>query len=129
MIMMTLLQSALKYHFVEKLYPATSAGLGYSSYASDKGLVFKVKSSFHLFSPPLVLRLTEICQKLQQQNYLKIIAKNIVISTSRRMATIKNFTYSSIYTSKASNPLGTIQPKSNSICSCNRFTKPMKISR
>lgn len=43
MLMLTLMQNALKYHFVEKFYPATSAGLGYSSYASDKGLVFKVR--------------------------------------------------------------------------------------
>lgn len=43
MIQMTLLATLLKYQFVEKLYPATVAGLNYSCYAADMGLVLKVK--------------------------------------------------------------------------------------
>ncbi|XP_031625679.1 nardilysin-like [Contarinia nasturtii] len=42
MIQMTLLATLLKYQFVEKLYPATCAGLEYSCYAADLGLVLKV---------------------------------------------------------------------------------------
>lgn len=44
MTLMTLLVTLLKYQFVEKLYPATVAGLEYSCYASDLGIVFKVSS-------------------------------------------------------------------------------------
>lgn len=82
MIMMTLLQSALKYHFVEKLYPATSAGLGYSSYASDKGLVFKVSYSI-LLPSPLVPHSTEIIQKLKAILNTKITTTKIITSTPR----------------------------------------------
>lgn len=42
MILMTLLSTLLKYQFVEKLYPATVAGLEYSCYPADMGLVLKV---------------------------------------------------------------------------------------
>lgn len=42
MIMMNLMSTLLKYQFVEKLYPATMAGLEYTCYPSDLGLVFKV---------------------------------------------------------------------------------------
>lgn len=35
----------LKYQFVEKLYPATVAGLEYSVYSSDRGIVLKVSDS------------------------------------------------------------------------------------
>lgn len=42
MMQMTLLSTLLKYQFVEKLYPATVAGLAYSCYAADLGLVLKV---------------------------------------------------------------------------------------
>lgn len=50
---MTLLATLLKYQFVEKLYPATVAGLEYQCYAADLGLVLKVKfyfSKIHLIS-------------------------------------------------------------------------------
>lgn len=50
MILMTLLSTMLKYQFVEKLYPATVAGLGYTCYPSDMGLVFKVNIKFILRS-------------------------------------------------------------------------------
>lgn len=43
---MTLLATLLKYQFVEKLYPATVAGLEYSCYSADLGLVLKVNSRF-----------------------------------------------------------------------------------
>lgn len=39
---MTLMNELLKYQFVEKLYPATMAGLGYHCYAATLGLVLKV---------------------------------------------------------------------------------------
>lgn len=41
--MMALYPMLLKYKLVERLYPAAVAGLGYECYASDLGLVLKVK--------------------------------------------------------------------------------------
>lgn len=48
MVLMTLFTTLLKYQFVEKLYPATAAGLEYSCYAADKGLVLKVRKTLNL---------------------------------------------------------------------------------
>lgn len=42
MISMTLLTRLLQHQFVEKLYPARVAGIGYASSLSDMGLVFHV---------------------------------------------------------------------------------------
>lgn len=42
--MLTVLFSTLmRYNLVEKLYPATVAGIEYSCFASDRGIVLKVK--------------------------------------------------------------------------------------
>lgn len=66
MIQMTLLATLLKYQFVEKLYPATVAGLEYSCYAADMGLVLKVCANRSQFLGNLiktiVLNIT-ICEK------------------------------------------------------------------
>lgn len=49
MVLMTLYSSLLKHHLAEELYPATVAGIEYSSYASDKGIVLKVCSLIERF--------------------------------------------------------------------------------
>lgn len=41
-VLLSLYSLLLKHKVVEILYPATEAGLAYSSYSSDKGIVLKV---------------------------------------------------------------------------------------
>lgn len=59
--MMNLHATLLKYQLVERLYPATVAGLEYQCYAADKGLVLKVSLNYFFSVAEFTFKIESIC--------------------------------------------------------------------
>lgn len=68
MIMMSLHATLLKYQLVERLYPATAAGLEYQCYPADKGLVLKVSPHFMCSLANCALTIFFLCAQVSGYN-------------------------------------------------------------
>lgn len=69
---MALYASLLKYKIVENLYPAVVAGLSYSTYPAEKGLVLKVSGfsqNLHHLVEAYIAKLTTFVDDVTEQEF------------------------------------------------------------
>lgn len=70
----------LKYKIVETLYPATVTGIGYSTFASEKGLVLKVggfSQNLHHLVEAYIKHLTTFADEVTEQEFSMFVEQQL----------------------------------------------------
>lgn len=75
-----MLPMLLKFRVIERLYPATIAGLGYDCYTSDKGLVLRVSGynqQLHRIVETFGVALREFTDELTQDQFQTFVEQKL----------------------------------------------------
>lgn len=70
----------LKYKIIETLYPATVAGLGYSTYPSEKGIFFKVSGysqNLHNLVEAYIQKLTTFADEVTEDEFNMFVEQQL----------------------------------------------------
>lgn len=78
--MMALYSMLLKFKLVERLYPATVAGMGYECYTAEKGLVLKVNGynqNLHQMVDTFAMALTTFTDDLTEKQFRTFVEQKL----------------------------------------------------